>query len=836
MRDVLLSTLVASKVPVAIFGWRNEPGWPVEFVSENVDVVLGYAQEDFLSGRVVYAQIIHPDDLERVTQEVVTHSATRATEFEHEDYRVVDPVGAVRWVQDLTAILYDEGQITHYVGYILDITARREAEDSLRAAKAEVEALLERTRELERLKSQAFTNVSHELKTPLTLILGPVERLLAGDQLTVAQRAGLEVVRRNARTLQAHVDDLLDVSRHEAGGAGLRYERADAAALLRLAASHFDGLAAGRGVAYAVEAVGPLEAELDAPKVQRVLLNLLSNAFRHTPTGGRVRASLSRLPGAEGGEARLRIEVADSGPGIAPADREVVFERFRQLESGARRAGGTGLGLTIAREFVRLHGGELTVEDAPEGGARFVVELPLRAPAGTTLAPAAPQPAASLAPAELATPALAAPELAAPELAAPELAAPELEERGSAREPGRPLVLVVEDNPEMRAFLAEGLGALGEVVCAPDGRAGLALARERRPALVITDLMMPEMSGEELLGALRADPALARVPALVLTARDEAELRERLLDAGAQDFLSKPFSTRELRARAKNLLELELARRVLQRDLDSREADLGALADAMAARQRELRETVEALRAASKQAEQVSALKSQFLHMVSHELRTPLTALNLQLERLQRPGTGELNEKQRELARRLGVSGGRLAHLIDSLLEYARIESGRLSLERGRVELPALCREVLDQLRPHAEAKGLTLELEAPAGLPPALADRRLLLLVLLNLVGNAIKFTERGQVQLGLAACEQGHRVEVADTGPGIAPEDQERVFEPFLQLAPGSGRQDSGIGLGLALAREMTRAMGGRLELRSEPGQGSTFAVLLPGDDDDA
>jgi signal transduction histidine kinase/CheY-like chemotaxis protein len=400
----------------------------------------------------------------------------------------------------------------------------------LRHANAEITRLLEKTKELDRLKTDLFANVSHELRTPLALILGPTERLLARSELAAELRRDLEVVRRNARTLSHHVEDLLEVARIDAGQVRPDYAEVDVAHLARFVAGHFEVLAADRQIALAIDTPTRLVVQVDPAMVQRIAQNLLANAFKFTPDAGRVRVTVRAVDHA------LRLEVADSGPGVPIADRLAIFERFRQLEgSVTRRFGGTGLGLAIVKELAALHGGRAAVEDAPEGGALFTVQLPASAPPGVVIGPLA-RPGDSGA---LLAPAVGARGVSA---AMPSTAAGQL-------------VLVVEDNREMNAFVSERLAARGvRVASAFDGVEGLARAIELRPDLVLTDVMMPGASGDELVRELRRRPELAATSIVVLTAKADDELRVRLLREGAQDWLGKPFSTEELDARIENLL------------------------------------------------------------------------------------------------------------------------------------------------------------------------------------------------------------------------------------------------------------------------------------------
>ena len=680
---------------------------------------------------------------------------------------------------------------------------------ALETAVTDLGHMYERTRELEQLKTQLFANVSHELRTPLALILGPAEKLLADPGLSDGQRADLEVIGRNARSLLRQVNDLLDLSKLEAGAVKVEYADIDVALRLRALAAQFEGAARERGVRFAVELPEHLPGQLDADKLLRIVLNLLSNAFKFTPPGGTVRLAARRDE-----RLWLHLEVADSGPGIPAAQRDAVFERFRQLDGGSkRRFGGTGLGLTIARDFARLHGGELGIADAPEGGARFVLELPLVAPNGAELRH---EPTSTLG------------DSAATAYVAP---APVPVGDSAAQAPvdgdARPRVLLVEDNPDMSLFMRGVLRRSYRVTLAADGRRGLEAALARRPDLIITDVMMPEVSGDALVGELRKHAELDGVPILVVSAKPDDELRVRLLREGAQDYLIKPFSTEELVARAGNLVATARTRAILQSALDSQQHDLTALAAELSQNKHDLGAALEQTRQARAHAERASQFKSDFLSLISHELKTPLNALNLQLERIRRERE-RLSDKQASLLDRALGSVARLGDLVESLLQYSRIEQDRLVTDLADVDVSALAGEVLEELGSAAEQKGLALRLEAPTAVR-AFTDARILRLVLVNLVGNAVKFTETGSIEVRVEGGARP-RIAVRDTGRGIAPEDQARVFEPFEQLEQIRHKHTSGVGLGLALVRELSRALGASIELESALGRGSTFTIVLP------
>jgi len=709
----------------------------------------------------------------------------------------------IRDARGRTALLLAEGR---------DITEERATQSELARANAELRGQVARLRELDHLKTRFFADVSHELRTPLALVLGPLERVLGRADFPPDDRQAIEVARRNARTLLRHVNDLLEVARLEAGHVRLERAEVDLGRLVRIACSHFDALSHERRIDFRVDAP-PLAAQVDADKIERVVVNLVANALEYTPPEGRIRVAVA----AEDG--RARIEVADSGPGIPAGRRQEVFERFRQLEAGAgHRRGGIGLGLAIARDLVELHGGHIAAGEAPEGGALFRVELPLRAPPGQAVGPSTVPGPEGARLAQAMADALAAPVARPPGPAPPPAGLPE-----------RSLVLVVEDNPEMNDFLRSALAPDFRTEAAHDGAEGLRLALRVRPDLILADVMMPGLGGEALLAAVRSHPDLAFVPVVFLTAKADDALRARLLAEGAQDYVTKPVSIPELRARVGNLTAVKRARDVLQAEIAGQAEDVGRLAEEVARRKRELQTALDSMRFAREQAERASAQKTSLMHLVSHELRTPISALVLQLERLRRD-EAPLEERHRQVLDRMRGSTARLVDLVESLLQFDQIQSGRLTARAEPFDLGQLASEVADEFRPQAEGKGISLQVVAPPDLPALRSDPRLVRLVLVNLVGNGIKFTDRGGVTVSVEAGRGPQRVTVRDTGRGIAPDDQARIFEPFEQLETLARKHTPGVGLGLTLVRELVQALGGAIAVDSTPGQGSIFTVSFP------
>lgn len=684
----------------------------------------------------------------------------------------------------------------------------------LESTNAELEVLYRKVKEMDELKTQFFANVSHELRTPLALILGPSEQMLDDDNLRPEQRRQLQSIVNNGKTLLKQVNDLLDVSKLEAGQMDARYARLDLASWLRRIASQFELMAEQRGIRYRVAVPDTMAVEADPDMLERVFINLLSNAFKFTPDGGSIDVELR--PGGQDFE----FVVSDSGPGVAADQRELIFERFRQGEDHATRThGGTGLGLAIVKDFVQLHGGKVTVDQAPQGGARFVVQLPGAAPAGAAVHDV-PQ---GLAPATR---------------VALEGVLQELRTESEARSAhpdeqvhlsGRPNVLVVEDNRDMRDFIAGILAADYNVVSASDGEQGLERALEMQPDLIVTDVMMPRMSGDQLVAALRARPELALVPVLLLTAKSDDALRVKLLREGAQDYLTKPFLEQELRARAGNLIAVKRAGDALRREMSTLSGDLEELATQLSAKHRQLQLALDSADVAREQAERANQVKGQFLGMLSHELRTPLATIDMNIELLSRQPSGGASNLHNPRVDRMAKAARQMTTLIDGLLEYTRLESGRIEARAEQLDAVEIAREVIDA---HADAAsaGVRLALDPPREVGVLVSDGRLLRVVLSNLVSNALKFTQQGTITLRVYEGAGQHGFEVHDTGIGIPEADLARIFQPFEQLEAIPRKSIPGVGLGLALVKRIVEALQGQVEVVSEVDVGSTFRIVLP------
>ena len=428
--------------------------------------------------------------------------------------------------------------------------------------------------EVDSAKTAFFSNVSHEFRTPLTLMIGPLEDALADRQtpLAVEQRERIDAAFRNSLRLLKLVNSLLDFSRLEAGRVRACFEPVDLGLLTQELASSFRSACERAGLALEVDCA-PLQQPVyvDRDMWEKIVLNLVSNAFKFT-LEGTIEVSLQAHEGA------VELRVSDTGIGIPREEMPHIFERFhRVLGSGARSMEGTGIGLALVQELVRLHGGSIRVESVLGSGSRFIVRVPFgpaqlpaeRIGGEHLIAPTAIGARPFVEEALRWLPQQGARESLPESFPVPaHPIAPVREVPGESQEGvrERPLVLCADDNADLRSYVSHLLAPLYDVIAIGDGEQALETALIYRPDLVVADVMMPHLDGVAFLKALRACPRTAMIPVVLLSARAGEEAKIEGLDAGADDYLAKPFSARELLARVRSQLALSLARRAHERE------------------------------------------------------------------------------------------------------------------------------------------------------------------------------------------------------------------------------------------------------------------------------
>jgi signal transduction histidine kinase/DNA-binding response OmpR family regulator len=387
----------------------------------------------------------------------------------------------------------------------------------------------EELKEMDRVKSRFFANISHEFRTPLTLILSPLEEEIAKRP---TDRGSLVLIQRNANRLLELVNQLLDLSKLEARKMQLQLRPGDLPAFLRVISASFDSLAEHKQIEFVKTFEVPAGIyKYDADKLEKIVTNLLGNAFKFTPPQGKVVFAALRREQAR--TQVLVLQVSDTGMGIAPEEQEHIFDSFYQTNEG--HEGGTGLGLSLVKELVKLYKGTISVNSTVGKGSTFLVEIPLD---GEQLADRQ----------SAADPIVAAPDRA------PIGADPAEEELADDLHPERDTILVVEDNADLRHYVSAFLEREFSVVAAPNGKEALDIARKIMPDLVLSDLMMPLMNGLQLTEKIKTDNVISHIPVILLTAKNEHESRMEGLKTGADDYLTKPFSNEELLVRVRNLI------------------------------------------------------------------------------------------------------------------------------------------------------------------------------------------------------------------------------------------------------------------------------------------
>ena len=659
-------------------------------------------------------------------------------------------------------------------------------------AKQHVRERAQALAEIDRAKTVFFSNVSHELRTPLTLLLAPLDDVLSRTTLDPADRNLLEIARRGGGRLQKLVNSLLEFSRIEAGRTEASYEATDLASLTTDLASVFRSAFERGGVALTLDCPQlPEEVFVDRDMWEKIVLNLISNAFKFTATG-EVRVT-QQISGDH-----IQLEVRDTGCGVAPEDLPHLFVRFfRGRASQARTHEGSGIGLSLVHELVKLHSG--AIEARSEVGVGTAITL--RIPRGSSHLPrerlgfTKTLDRARIGALPFVEEALGwLPDAAEPAVSETASAASSPDNTVKAR------VLVVDDNADMRGYLTRLLGERWQVETASDGTIALQCIQRNAPDLVIADVMMPVMDGFGLLRAIRGDQAIAKVPVMLLSARAGEEASGEGLRAGADDYLTKPFTARDLVARVESRL---VHARINAAERSAREA-----------------------------AEQANRARDVFFTMLSHELRTPLMAVLAWTALLK---GGKLDPSEGIHALELIERNARVQRrLVDDLLDISRIITGRLRIDpRPVASLAQMIGTVVDSFRPAASAKTLTVEtsLETDAGTVNGDSER--LQQVVWNLLSNAIRFTPPGgRIQLTYAHRDQNVELQVRDTGQGIAPEALPHLFERYWQGASLERRsRGQGLGLGLAIAYRIIELHGGSITATSEgAGRGATFTILLP------
>lgn len=384
-------------------------------------------------------------------------------------------------------------------------------------------------------------------------------------------------------------------------------------------------------------------------------------------------------------------------------------------------------------------------------------------------------------------------------------------------------VLVVDDIAANRNLLGETLEPNGyEVLLAPNGAIALKVAAKARPNLILMDVNMPDMNGYEACAQLKANPELAEIPVIFITANDDQESLVKGFEAGGVDYIAKPFKEKEVLMRVDTHLKIH----TLTKALEVSNGELGSKND-------ELKSEVQRRTEAEAKANDANEAKSQFLSFISHEMRSPLNAIIGFSEELTDSLEADARPENLEDAQSIHRSGKHLLGLINNLLDLSKIEAGKMPLILEDFDPKRLIENLSKDIEPLVRQKSNTIKIEASGWDGTVHADSTKLKQVLMNLISNSGKFTENGSINIALhreSNDDTRFSIAVADTGIGMTEEQMAKLFQPYQQATDSTSKKYGGTGLGLAISRQFCRLMGGDLTVASQPGEGSTFTVSLP------
>jgi signal transduction histidine kinase len=650
--------------------------------------------------------------------------------------------------------------------------------------------------DLDRLKTQFFSNISHELRTPLTLILLPVEALLERSAaLDERTHESLILVHRNTLRLLKLINDLLELTRLDQQADILRRRRFRLGMFVRGVVDSVRHLGLSKRLRIGI-AEGGQDAEVfaDPSRMEKVLVNLLTNAIKYTPAGGAITVRWA----VEGTDAR--IEVEDTGVGIPKADQARIFDRFHQVRSNAaNETQGIGIGLALAKELVEQHGGSLEVESEAGRGSLFRITLPADAPtAGVAAVEPAPRPALPEAEEEPFEHAFRSADRTWRE--------PSVETDLPTIGHGEETVLVADDESDMRGYIVSLLSESYRVVQTATGANVADLVAEHEPRIVLLDWMMPGKDGLAVCRELRGRYPDMKI--VLLTARIDERSKLDALEAGADDFLTKPFSSIELRTRVANLVRSAH----LQTDLRASNHELSRTVEKL--------QRTEAMLIQSEKMNAIGSMSAGLLHEINNPLNYTLTAINF-AKRSKDSLTPELQEVITDVEEGMH----RIRDVITHLKTFAYPEKA------GGTAVVFPLREAIDSAAKIVanELSGVQLEIDLPEGLAVN-GQKTQIMHLFINLLGNAGKALHgrpEPRVISVRATCEDDQAsIEVADNGPGVPPEIMTRIFEPFFTTRDVG----AGMGLGLSICHTIVEAHGGAIRVGNRPEGGAVFTVQLP------
>lgn len=647
--------------------------------------------------------------------------------------------------------------------------------------------------EMDRMKSSFFANISHELRTPLTLILSPVEDMLRSTQLPQRLETQLVFVRDNSYRLLNLVNDLLDVMRLEEGMTRLESMPINLNSLVNNVIGGMQHYSAQQNVELRVKTSEQFWVTGDRRAVEKIAINLINNAVKFTPAGGKVGVKFESV------NDYVDMVIEDTGPGIEQSNFEMIFDRFQQVDSSStRKHQGTGLGLALVKELVELQGGSVSVESEVGSGAAFKVRLP-QSQGDREMKSLLEQSGEFRG--DVHSRARYTPQKSVGELN--KSAQTEL-----SKDDTRPKILIIEDEKDVRAYLQETLQEEFQVHTAATGQLGWEMINSLVPDLVVTDLMLPELDGLTLCKMIRAKEELRNVKVMLLTARTDEKSKLNALDNGADDFLTKPFSTIEIKKRLANLWLTSQ----LQRDLQVRNQELETTLDDLQNTQGKLI-----------QSEKLNAL-GRLAAGLLHEVNNPLNYAYGTFQLIEREPVMKEQKHIREMMADVRDGMERISAIVRDLKTFAYPEAVHMQQEFDLADAVSSAERLsASSLRGVEVVK----DLHSPS---LVVGSQSHIVQVLINLFENSCQAMESasGESRLNITSelTDDGRvRVSVRDSGTGIPEDILESVFDPFFTTK----EVGSGLGMGLSTCYTIIENHGGRLSVESDSSSYTEFSFDL-------
>jgi signal transduction histidine kinase len=661
--------------------------------------------------------------------------------------------------------------------------------------------------EMDRAKSDFFANISHELRTPLTLLIGPLEKLRNNSSSSKVEKQGelLDIMYGNAMRLLRLINDLLNLVRLDSGTLVLRKEKIEIKPFLEGLALSVSPMAQQSKLKFETQISIEEQAEgyLDRDKFEKVVFNLLFNAFKFTPRGGEV-CLLAKVI-----DRKLEVSVRDSGVGISKDDLAKIFTRFWQAEgSTTRRYQGVGIGLALVKELTAIHGGNVSVESELGHGTTMKVQVDISPPpAQESTGQALPELPPNREEADWLNRLYRRAEL----FPAHVLINPDLDLTSTKKDSLLPHVLLVDDEPDMRRFLGSQLEEYYSISEASSGAEALELVKSNHFSLILLDFMMPEMDGIEVMRRLRQNSETRATPVIMLTARADEDFKLKALEAGATDFLTKPFSSTELSVRAHNIISsYELQKQLMEKT--------GQLEEAL----EQIKQTESQLVHHAKMAS-LGQLSAGLMHEINNPLNFANTALHILKKRLAASEAGTLETLAKPL---IDVQDGiqRVVGIISSLRSFTHPDNS--TFERLKIAEVVTVAARFVPINSHE----ISLKINVVESIE-IWGNKNQLIHLFINFLQNAIdSLQEKGAPlkEVQIDALVQGEEIQIIfyDNGKGIAEENISRIFDAFFTTK----KVGAGVGLGLNICHRIIEQHKGKIKIDSQKDEFCRFTLTFP------